>query len=267
MAILWSLVGYVGICVILYVLMQAKCKRTPVFKAPRSPTVFYLLSFTWGLPNVLIGSIVAAVLRITGHKPTRYGWEWCFELKGIDWGLELGVFFIAPADDDDEELKMHEHGHGIQNALLGIFTPLVVTIPSIVRFWYREFRSFIRKPCATDYSDIWFERSADASGAALIHRLKKQVICLNCRRFVDYGVVTTTQRVAFDGGCLTTIGSDEKVADGVQVFEYAQTIAFCKRCKSEVWVPEIEDQNAKALIEAHKRSNQRSGNEDEKQHP
>lgn len=171
MKLIWFILGYVAISVVLYFLMMVKCKKNPVFKAPRSPTAFYILSFTWGLPSVLIGGIVAVILMIAGNKPKKYGWEWCFELQTQSWGLELGVFFIAPKGYY-ENLKMHEHGHGIQNIYLGIFNPLIVSIPSATRFWYRKLRRSIGKPCKTEYDDVWFEKSATQSGQELIIRLK-----------------------------------------------------------------------------------------------
>lgn len=172
MLLLWCLIGYVSVSIILYVLMDLKCKKNPVFKAPSSKVTFYVLAFTWGLPTVAFGLLVGLILILCGRRPKRYGWEWCFEFESIGWGLELGVLFIAPRDPmGEEDVHMHEHGHGIQNIYLGIFNPLVVFIPSVVRFWYREFRDLIGKPCTTDYSDIWFEKSADESGKALIERL------------------------------------------------------------------------------------------------
>lgn len=164
-------VAYVASSIILYFCMRKKCRKDMVFQAPKSRAVYYILSFTWGLPMTFFGCIVALGLLITGHKPKRYGWDFCFEFESIGWGLELGLFFIAPTNS--ELTNQHEHGHGIQNIYLGIFTPAVVSIPSAIRFWYREIRYNIGKPCKTKYDDIWFEGSATASGKALMERLKK----------------------------------------------------------------------------------------------
>ena len=111
---------YISIAVVLYFAMREKCEKNPVFKAPKHRATYYILSFTWGLPMTLFGCIVALGFLITGHRPKRYGWDWYFEIKGIGWGLELGIFFIAP-DGECEQLKAHEQGHGIQNIYLGIF--------------------------------------------------------------------------------------------------------------------------------------------------
>ena len=57
--------------------------------------LYYILQFTWGLPMNLVGCIVALVLVCCGKKAYLYGWNYCFELN-INFGLELGIFFIAP---------------------------------------------------------------------------------------------------------------------------------------------------------------------------
>ena len=163
--------GFAAVSVLLYISVRGICRKNPVFQAPSSRAAFYALSLTWGLPMVVFGGMVAVVLRLTGHKPVRFGWGWCFELPDIEWGLELGLFFIAPKNDVN--IKMHELGHGIQNIYLGIFTIPVIFIPSAIRFWYREIRLKMNKPCRTGYDDIWFERSASASGKALIDKLDK----------------------------------------------------------------------------------------------
>jgi len=172
MKLLWFVTGYFVISLMLYIVCRAKCKKNAVFRMPKNKWVFYILSFTWGLPTVVIGAIIALFVRLAGHKPKRYGWEWCFEIPNLGWGLELGLFFIAPTGH--ESVHMHEHGHGIQNIYLGIFDPLVVSVPSVVRFWYREIREKFGKPCKTKYDDAWFEKSATESGKAFIKRLKDE---------------------------------------------------------------------------------------------
>ena len=170
MELLWVIAGYLFVSLTLYVALRARCRKNPVFRMPRRKWVFYLLSFTWGLPMVLFGALVALFLLLFGHRPVKCGWEWCFEIPKIDWGTELGLFFIAPPGH--ERIKMHEHGHGIQNIYLGIFAPLVVSVPSFMRFWFRRLRERRGKPCRTDYDSVWFEQSASESGKAFFDQLK-----------------------------------------------------------------------------------------------
>ena len=152
--------GYIITSVILYFILRAKCKKNAVFR------------LTWGLPSVFVGAVIALFVRLTGHRAKPYGWEWCFEIPNIGWGLELGLFFIAPSEY--EITHMHEHGHGIQNIYLGIFNPLVVFLPSVMRFWYRKIREKIGRPCKTYYDNIWFEHSATVSGKEFIKRQRNE---------------------------------------------------------------------------------------------
>lgn len=169
MILLGSVSGYIVLAVILYFALRAKCKKSAIFKAPKRKRIFYLLSFTWGLPTVIAGAAVALVLRLKGYKPKKYGWVWCFEIPNINWGLSLGLFIITPPGY--ESVHMHEHGHCIQNARFGFFMPLIVSLPSVMRFWYRAFRKKRGKACTADYDAIWFEQSATKSGEALIRGL------------------------------------------------------------------------------------------------
>lgn len=156
---------YILISTMIYAICdhRFKQKKLVYFKAPKSKFVYYFLSFTWGLPMTLVGCIVALILTIGGKRPKKYGRCWCFEFD-VNYGLELGIFFIAPKGNYTS-LKNHEHGHGIQNLWLGIFTPLVVSIPSAVRYWIREIKHLINPTKKlSSYDSIWFEGTASSSG-------------------------------------------------------------------------------------------------------
>ena len=134
---------------------------------------FYLLSFSWGLPMTLIGCLVALVLLIAGYKPKRFGWCWYFEIAG-DYGLELGVFFLA-GKNTSHELKCHEFGHGIQNCYFGFLMPFVVCIPSAARYWYREYLQRVRGVKHSelpDYDSGWFEGQATRIGEAFMQNFQ-----------------------------------------------------------------------------------------------
>ena len=126
--------------------------------------LFYLLSFTWGLPMTIVGCVVAAALRITGHKPKRWGLCWYFEV-GEKWGgLELGVFFLVQKRSS-RHTRCHELGHALQNCVFGPLMPMIVSIPSAVRYHYRLF--LIRVVGVTklpSYDAIWFEGQATRWG-------------------------------------------------------------------------------------------------------
>ena len=136
---------------------------------PPNKVAYYILSFTWGLPMNLIGSVVALILMCRGKKPIRYGWNYYFECN-VSWGLELGIFFIGPKNAS-EHLKNHELGHSIQNIYYGPFTIGVVSIPSAIRFWIRHFKQK-KGQKLVPYDDIWFEGTATKSGEIFMSQYK-----------------------------------------------------------------------------------------------
>lgn len=133
--------------------------------------LFYILTFTWGLPMTLVGLLVALALTISGNKSKgKYGYCFRFEV-GDNWGgLSLGPIIITCKDIDCDTLN-HEHGHAIQNCWFGFLMPFIVTIPSAVRYWYREFKYYYKglRP-TTIYDSIWFEGQATRVGTEFIEK-------------------------------------------------------------------------------------------------
>ena len=126
--------------------------------------LFYFLSFTWGLPLTLAGIIAALVLSVCGVKSRR--WKWCrYYEVGEDWGgLNLGPVFIVDRASSPY-IRDPEFGHAVQNCVLGPFMIFVVSIPSVIRWWwFRRYERFGQKP-PRGYYDIWFERSASEVGS------------------------------------------------------------------------------------------------------
>lgn len=129
----------------------------------RNKYLFYLLSFTWGLPMTLIGCVVGAILRAKGHKPKKWGYCYYFEV-GENWGgVNFGPIFITNKNSTDHT-KSHEHGHAFHNCRFGIFMPFVVSIPSAIRYWYMTISVKMGKPCKMNYYDVWFESQASDLG-------------------------------------------------------------------------------------------------------
>ena len=147
-------------------------KKKQSLKAPHRRWVYYLLSFTWGLPMNIIGGIVALVLLCCGRRPQRHGWNFWFPMP-INFGLELGIFFLAPTNAS-EHIKNHELGHSIQNIYFGPLTSGMVSIPSAVRFWWREIKSKMGNKITTKYDDAWFEGQATKSGNEFMEREKRE---------------------------------------------------------------------------------------------
>ena len=128
--------------------------------------LFWLISWTWGLPVTLVGAIIALALLITGHKPHVFHCLVYFNV-GKNWGgFNCGCFFFV---DDNPSLhtKQHESGHGIQNLILGVFMPFLVSLPSAIRYWYREYLYRNNKPkynALPPYDSAWFEGTATKLG-------------------------------------------------------------------------------------------------------
>ena len=139
-------------------------------KIKLTKTWFYILSLTWGLPLTLIGALIALGLRLTGHRPKRFGWVRYFE-TGKDWGgLELGLFFVR-CENADRRLSEHEFGHAIQNCVFGPLTPILITLPSIARYWYRRGAESLGKIPRSGYDDVWFEGQASRLGRRYMARI------------------------------------------------------------------------------------------------
>ena len=133
----------------------------------KSKTVlFWILSLTWGLPMTLFGAVIALALLVMGYKPKRFYHFIYFEV-GEDWGgMEAGVFFFVNKNPS-VHIKQHEAGHGLQNIVFGWLTPFIVSIPSAIRYWYREYlvrRKGYKYEMLPDYDAIWFEGQATRLG-------------------------------------------------------------------------------------------------------
>ena len=126
-----------------------------------SAFVFYLLSFTWGLPVTLAGCAAALAVRLTGVRPERVGYCRCFRI-GRGWGgFSLGMFIFI-CKDSNVKMLWHEHGHGLQNCVFGPFMPFLVSIPSAVRYWIRRLQKNRSKQ--KPYDSAWFEAQATRTG-------------------------------------------------------------------------------------------------------
>ena len=154
---------YCYVCALLYAIMHYAyiANVAQVLPMPKWRWLYYLLSFTWGLPMNIIGGIVAIVQLCKGRRPRKYGWCWCFELP-VNYGLDLGIFFIAPINGS-AYIKNHELGHSIQNVHFGPFTIGVSFVPSAIRYQVRNMQKK-RGRALPAYDDIWFEGQATKSG-------------------------------------------------------------------------------------------------------
>lgn len=126
-------------------------------------SLYYTLSFTWGLPLTLVGLIAAYVLIALGYKPKKWLYGYYFEI-GKGWGgVNLGIIFLC-GKGSSIKTKNHEFGHSLQNCVFGIFTIFIVCIPSVIRYWHRTIREQKGLKNKTTYDSVWFEGQATEWG-------------------------------------------------------------------------------------------------------
>ena len=134
------------------------------------PAVFYLLSFTWGLPFTLLGCLSALVLRLRGYRPKKWGYCYYFEI-GTRWGgCNLGIFFLKDSLNSTS-LKNHEHGHAVLNCYFGPMMIPLIALPSLFRSRYRDYvikRKKADPHTLPPYDSIWFEKQATYWGNQII---------------------------------------------------------------------------------------------------
>ena len=94
--------------------------------------LFWLVHLTWGLPQTLVGAVVALIYRHSPH-------EWYHGALVTHWpsprGLSMGPFiFVCPEGRDgyDKLQMVHEFGHCVQSLVSGPLYLLVFALPSIV---------------------------------------------------------------------------------------------------------------------------------------
>lgn len=132
---------------------------------------FYFLSFVWGLPITFIGCVIAFVLIAMGYKPKKWGYCYYFEV-GEKWGgVNFGPIFLTDINSS-WHTKAHEHGHGIQNCILGPLMPFIVLIPSATRYWCRRYiidNGLADSDDLPEYDAVWYERDATKFGTEFMN--------------------------------------------------------------------------------------------------
>ncbi len=127
-----------------------------------NPFLYWFIQLTWGLPLNLVGAMMALLLLATGYKPQLFGYAIYFEI-GRNWGgVNFGGFFFVQKHAG-LPIKKHEYGHSFQNMMLGVLMPLLVNIPSAIRYHYRNYRKAKGYPLQP-YDRFWCEGWATKLG-------------------------------------------------------------------------------------------------------
>lgn len=130
------------------------------------------LSYTWELPQNLLGWMVSLVVRrrIMGRECIQ-GRQF---IEVRDFGLSLGHYIFwsrIPVDASTPDNRAHEYGHALQSRYLGPFYLLLVGLPSLLRAvyarYYFEIRHRVWKPYHHGYPERWANRLGERYGARL----------------------------------------------------------------------------------------------------
>lgn len=93
--------------------------------------LFYLIQWTYALPQNLIGLTLFLYFRLKYHCPAeRFRFAIWTGWPRKD-GVSLGTF-IFTGKADSEALKKHEYGHSLQSLILGPLYLPVIGLPSIL---------------------------------------------------------------------------------------------------------------------------------------
>ena len=121
----------------------------------------------WALSAV--GGVVYSVLRLFRQTPKDFLGICPFFTVGKNWGgVSFGWFFVCGANSG-HGTKTHEVGHIIQNAKVGGFKMLCLSIGSAVRYWKRKLFG-----ARGSYDSWWFEGQATALGVQYVTRIQAE---------------------------------------------------------------------------------------------
>lgn len=121
--------------------------------------LFYLIQFTWGIIQNLIGFFVFMFFKIFmgGNFKRRYKNAFVCEALRLKGGVSLGCFIIINNSNDNYTLN-HEYGHTLQSLILGVFYLLVIGLPSLI--WAAFFENY-RKKNKINYYSFYTEKWAN----------------------------------------------------------------------------------------------------------
>lgn len=117
--------------------------------------LFYLVQWTWGIIQNLIGLVLFLCLVGRRHRTFHGAVVTTWKLES---SLSLGMF-IFTARPYDLRLIQHEYGHTIQSLILGPIWPFVIGLPSLI--WCGCFEKWREKHGINYYSfytESWANR-------------------------------------------------------------------------------------------------------------
>ncbi len=144
----------------------------------------WLVWLTWGILDTLVGCIMFLVLspliREVHWKGNQIVVKVTDRKDDWGWGFQGGPFIFSNTRYIFVESSFLKHEFGHNTAQLWLMGPLhifLVTIPSVIRFWYRaaqERKGLPLKP----YDSVWFEGTATKWGTAVFDWLRERDLFL-----------------------------------------------------------------------------------------
>lgn len=127
--------------------------------------IFWILQWTWGLPQNLIGLFFTLKLK---REPKELFNGACVTWHGENWGgVSLGMFLIINGKHNEQwrqDTLVHEYGHAIQSLILGPLYLFVIGIPSYI--WCNSKKYIeLRKNKDISYFEFYPEKWANKLGA------------------------------------------------------------------------------------------------------
>ena len=126
--------------------------------------VLRVAAFIWGLPQNLLGMILA----FSKERSNDFRTAIVSKTNYVS-GLSLGLYIFLPEQDiENEFLLKHEYGHTMQSFILGPLYLLIIGFPSLLWNRVRFFRN-IRAKFGKDYYSFFTEKWANHLAAQKKH--------------------------------------------------------------------------------------------------
>ena len=133
----------------------------------------WLVRLTWGILDTIVGVFIFLFFAIRYGKRLKIGivantivTELPHTVTDGGWGLSSGLFIFSNTNSiwNRDYLLFHEWGHSWPQLLVcGPLHPFIVTLPSVIRFWWRDAQMREGKQLPS-YDSIWFEGTATRWG-------------------------------------------------------------------------------------------------------
>ncbi|MCR5483967.1 MAG: hypothetical protein K6F09_00065 [Clostridiales bacterium] len=130
--------------------------------------LFYLIQFTWGALQNLVGFIGYLILyKKCEHEHFHNSFITYVPTDKPFGGVSIGIFIFINAKHDDgwrHDTRIHEYGHTIQSVVLGPVWPFVIAIPSVIWCNFPPISKY-RKKNKVSYYKLYCETWANVWGS------------------------------------------------------------------------------------------------------